>query len=577
MNNELDESKTKYFVVAIILLIILGVVLVIHFNNKSLVSGDEDIKVNTTTKTNDTTKKIEEETEVKNNNKKIASISKNTNKDNVNVDTTDNVIYKSTIDKNTNILFNYKLSSEINDTDILVGTKLSIIDSLRNNNVVGLYDITLYDANNVKKSVKNSLITISIPLGNLVGYDNYKVVYIDDNNVITDEVIESKIDNGYIKFDVKHLSKYGIIATKNVIEDKEEVINKEEKIDLSNVTIGLKINNELVSDYSNMYVSTIDKVSIVVNGLDTDYKIYTLLQNEDNTNTYVEFNEYLFSNIKTPNKYKLSIKIDVNGVVKVFEVGTVNVYDIVFTYDKTEELTEDKVVGTIINDNEIESDYKDKETNKNIVIKNIETEENISGNEKTNVNDNDTNNNIKINDNTNTITINENNNVNNENNDIDYKKIKDNDNTNISIKNNDKDIIKIDNKIENKIDNNKLNIKDKATIKLNGNIYLVEKTDISKLEITGHLIIDTNEDITFAYNDNKLLTSNIYSITIKSKEFSLNGVKYTYEFVDNNIVIKRIEEEQEVYLEDFSNIFNDYQINKNQENEELILEKNITN
>lgn len=572
MDNELDESKTKYFVLAIILLIILGVVLVIHFNNKSLVSGDEDIKVNTTTKTNDTTKKSEEETEVKNNTKKVVSVSKNTNKDNVSVETTDNVIYKSTVDKNTNMVFNFRLSDEITDTDILVGTKLSIIDSLKNNNVVSLYDISLYDINNVKKSVKNSLITVSIPLGNLVGYDNYKVVYIDDNNVITDEVIESKIDNGYIKFDVKHLSKYGIIATKNVVEDKEEVINKEEKIDLSNVTIGLKINNELVSDYSNMYVSTLDKVSIVVNGLDTDYKIYTLLQNEDNTNTYVEFNEYLFSNVKTPNKYKFSIKIDVNGVVKVFEVGTVNVYDIVFTYDKTEELTEDKVVGTIINDNEIESDYKDKETNKNIVIKNIETEESISGNEQTNVNDNDTNNNIKINDNTNTIIINENKNVNNENNNIDYKKI--DDNTNISIKNDDKDKIKIDNKIDNKIN---INIKDKATIKLNGNVYLVEKTDISELEITGHLIIDTNEDITFAYNDNKLLTSNIYSITIKSKEFSLNGVKYTYEFVDNNIVIKRIEEEQEVYLEDFSNIFNDYQINKSQENEELILEKNITN
>lgn len=57
MNNELDESKTKYFVVAIILLIILGIILVIHFNNKSLVSGDEDIKVETTTKVNDTTKK----------------------------------------------------------------------------------------------------------------------------------------------------------------------------------------------------------------------------------------------------------------------------------------------------------------------------------------------------------------------------------------------------------------------------------------------------------------------------------------------------------------------------------------
>ena len=81
--------------------------------------------------------------------------------------------------------------------------------------------------------------------------------------------------------------------------------------------------------------------------------------------------------------------------------------------------------------------------------------------------------------------------------------------------------------------------------------------------------------ITFAYENDKLLTSNLYTITIKSKEFSLNGVKYTYEFIDGDIVIKRLEEEQEVVVEDFSNIFNDYQINNKPENEELILEKQI--
>ena len=117
------------------------------------------------------------------------------------------------------------------------------------------------------------------------------------------------------------------------------------------------------------------------------------------------------------------------------------------------------------------------------------------------------------------------------------------------------------------------NLEGKATIKLNGNIYLVEKTDISELEMTGHLVIDTSEDVTFAYENDKLFASNLYTITIKSKEFSLNGVKYTYEFVNGDIVIKRIEEEEEIVVEDFSNIFNDYQINNKPENEELILEK----
>ena len=523
MGYELDESKTKYFVIAIILLIIIGVVLVIHFNNKSLVSGEEEKQETTTIIKDDD---IIEEYEYKNDEEKVIKINKNTNtdKEEVSVETVENIIYKSTVDKDTNMVFNYKLTDEITDSDKIVSTKLSIVDSLKNSNVVSLYDISLYNSNDVKKSVNNSLITISIPLGDLVGYDTYKVVYIDDNNVITDEVIDSKVEEGYIKFDVKHLSIYGIIATKTVIEDKKE------KINLDNITINLKINDKIIENYSNMYISTSDKVSVVVNGLEVDYKLYYLLQNEEGTNSYVEFKEDLFSNIETLSKYKLSIKIDVDGEIKVFEIGTVNVFDIVFVYDKNEELKENIVVGTIVDESGVESTYKDKETNKDIVIDNIEKEEVI----------------IEEN-------INEDNEIKEE---ILIDDVEEPDETSSE-------------------EEKEENLDDKATIKLNGNIYLVEKTDISELEMTGHLVIDTSEDITFAYENDKLLTSNLYTITIKSKEFSLNGVKYTYEFIDGDIVIKRLEEEQEVVVEDFSNIFNEYQINNKPENEELVLEKQI--
>ena len=521
MGYELDESKTKYFVIAIILLIILGVVLVVHFNNKSLVSGEEEKETTTTIKDVDTT----EEYEYKNDEEKVIKVNKNTNtdKEEVSVEITENTIYKSTIDKNTNMVFNYKLTDEITDNDKIVSTQLTIVDSLKNNNVVSLYDISLYDSNDVKKSVNNSLITISIPLGDLVGYDTYKVVYIDDNNVISDEVIDSKVEDGYIKFDVKHLSKYGIIATKTIVEEEKE------EIDLTKVSLDVKINEELVND-TNMYVSTTDKVSVVVNGIEIDYKLYYLLQNEESTNSYVEFKEDLFSSIETPSKYKLSIKLEVDGEIKVFEIGTVNVFDIVFVYDKNEEITEDVILGTIVDENGVESTYKDKETNKDIVIDNVEKEEVI----------------IEEN-------INEDNEIKEE---ILIDDVEEPDETSSE-------------------EEKEENLDDKATIKLNGNIYLVEKTDISELEMTGHLVIETSEDITFAYENDKLLTSNLYTITIKSKEFSLNGVKYTYEFVNGDIVIKRLEEEQEVVVEDFSNIFNDYQINNKPENEELILEKQI--
>ena len=510
---ELDESKTKYFVIAIILLIILGVVLVVHFNNKSLVSGEKDKdNITTTIKDVDTTK----EYEYKDDEEKVIKVNKKEEVEEI----TNEIVYKSTIDENTNMIFNYKLTDEIIDSDKIVSTKLSVLDSLKNSNVVSLYDISLYDVNNIKKSVNNSLITISIPLDDLIGYDTYKVVYIDDNNVISDEIIESKIEDGYIKFDAKHLSKYGIIATKNVVEEE-----KEEVIDLTKVSIDVKINDELVSD-TNLYVSTTDKVSVVVNELDKEYKLYYLLQNEENTNTYKEFNDYLFKDIETPSTYKLSIKIEVDGEIKVFEIGTVNVFDIVFVYDKNEEITNDITIGTILDENGVESTYEDKETNKDIVIDNI-LEEIIEE----------------------------------ENKDTNDEVLEDKQTEN-------------DNVTDEPVDDEN-NLEDKATIKINGNIYLVEKTDISELEMTGHLVIDTSEDITFAYENDKLLASNLYTITIKSKEFSLNGTKYTYEFVNGDIVIKKLEEEQEVVVEDFSNIFNDYQINNKPENEELILEKQI--
>ncbi len=512
MGYELDESKTKYFVIAIILLIILGVVLVVHFNNKSLVSGEKEIdKTSPTIKDVVTTEKYE----YRDDEEKVIKVNKKEEKVE---EVINEVVYKSTIDENNNMIFNYKLTDEISDSDKIVSTKLSVVDSLKNSNVVGLYDISLYDVNNVKKSVNNSLITISIPLGDLVGYDVYKVVYIDDNNVISDEVIDSKVEDGYIKFDAKHLSKYGIIATKKVIEEEIDEI-----IDLTKISIDVKINEELVND-TNLFVSTIDKVSVIVNELNKEYKLYYLLQNEENTNTYQEYNEEMFKDVETPGKYKLSIKVEVSEEEKVFEIGTVNVFDIVFVYDKNEELTEDVVVGTIVDENGIESTYEDKETNKDIVIDNV-IEEVIE--EETN-------------------------------------EVLDELPTDIE-----KEIE------ESNTDDIEENLDDKATIKLNGNIYLVEKTDISELEMTGHLVIDTSEDITFAYENDKLLTSNLYTITIKSKEFSLNGNKYTYEFVNGDIVIKKIEDEKEVVVEDFSNIFNDYQINNKLENEELVLEKQI--
>ena len=71
-----------------------------------------------------------------------------------------------------------------------------------------------------KKSVSNSLINIKIPIKDeLIGYDEYKVVYIDESNKITDEKYDVKVIDNYIEFNTNHLSVFCIIGIKNVTSD----------------------------------------------------------------------------------------------------------------------------------------------------------------------------------------------------------------------------------------------------------------------------------------------------------------------------------------------------------------------
>ena len=97
---ELNEKKTKYFVIAIIILIILGVLLIVHFNNKQMVKGEEDKSdtPTTTEKITTTTKKRVKVEEVK--------------------EDVSEVVYKSVIDE-TNKL---KLYKNINANNILFKT-----------------------------------------------------------------------------------------------------------------------------------------------------------------------------------------------------------------------------------------------------------------------------------------------------------------------------------------------------------------------------------------------------------------------------------------------------------------------
>lgn len=66
-------------------------------------------------------------------------------------------------------------------------------------------------------------------------------------------------------------------------------------------------------------------------------------------------------------------------------------------------------------------------------------------------------------------------------------------------------------------------------VKINGNIHIIEETNLEDFDLNGYLFIDTEENVTI--NENILNDSNIYSITIKNNSFTLNEKTYNY---DNN-------------------------------------------
>lgn len=519
ISNEIDEKKTKYFVIAIILLIVLSIFLVIHFNNKSLVSGEN--KDNSTTTTTTTTKVTTTKAKKKVNVKKEEVVE-------LENEVVETVVYKSEVDKENKLVYSYKLTDEIAETDKIVSSVLEIDEDLQENNIIALYDISLYDANMIKKTVKNSLIEISIPLSkDMLGYDEYKIVYIDDKNNISDEEFESELKDNYITFTTKHLSKFGIVATKkDVVEEPKEEIEEVVNVDLSKVELKLNINDIKVLE-NNLYVKTSDKVEVDVIGLgeNVEYKLYYLLQDEENKNVYEEFNTSMFKDITTPSVYKLLVKLEVQDETKSFELATVNIYDEVFVYDKNDEVTEDIIIGETKDDEGIESTYEDKDTNMNIVIDNITVEEEVEEEPET-----------------------------------PEVLLEENLETDETLEEDSEEIIPEE---------------DLAKIVLKGNIYLVEETDISELEMTGHLIIDTKENITFKENEGLIDSSNLYTIYIKSQLFSINGVNYQYEIKDGLIVITKIAEletdNKVVTKEEFESLFDGYKYNE--ENNDLILEK----
>ncbi|MDY5577626.1 MAG: hypothetical protein SPF70_09225 [Lachnospiraceae bacterium] len=81
-------------------------------------------------------------------------------------------------------------------------------------NLLKVFDISVIDTNNQIISIKDNEITIRLLLEDtLKGYDDYKVVYIQDG--VIKENMDAQIVGDYLVFKTSHLSQYGIVATKD--------------------------------------------------------------------------------------------------------------------------------------------------------------------------------------------------------------------------------------------------------------------------------------------------------------------------------------------------------------------------
>ena len=91
---------------------------------------------------------------------------------------------------------------------------VKISEELANKNVKAIFDINVLKDSQVVK-IDNEKVNVTIKLDEeLLGYDNYKVVYIKDGKI--EEEISASVSDGYLTFATTHFSEYGIVATKTV-------------------------------------------------------------------------------------------------------------------------------------------------------------------------------------------------------------------------------------------------------------------------------------------------------------------------------------------------------------------------
>lgn len=157
---------------------------------------------------------------IKQEEKKKEEDSKKTNEENKDKNTlkSENVIFVS--DKE--VGNKYKLDvDDLNATDVAKDVSSQLEDS----DLISFYDVNVYNGKK-QVSMKDGKYTLKIKMdeSNIDNYENYQIIYVNDNGEI-EEYLEGHIEDGYIIFNTTHLSQYGVIAKEKVIPEVMVEVN----------------------------------------------------------------------------------------------------------------------------------------------------------------------------------------------------------------------------------------------------------------------------------------------------------------------------------------------------------------
>ncbi len=93
--------------------------------------------------------------------------------------------------------------------------------------LLSLYDLTMYDSAHEVVSLTGKF-TITLPFDKTQKFDTYKVIYVDDDGNIVEE-IDPTIDDDMITFETTHLSTYGVVGYNNAPSHREAENNNNPK------------------------------------------------------------------------------------------------------------------------------------------------------------------------------------------------------------------------------------------------------------------------------------------------------------------------------------------------------------